>query len=196
MAYDDIILPVAHTGISSSQFGIPVKNAIDDLDERVAAVELSAWTGIHKPSDTTRTSTTTLTADPHLVVPVLGTGVYHGRATLYWNANNGTNGGAEIRLTFPSSDIIWTQLRPASVSGTNNGANVSVDYGGEAVTAGVNTSGIALRVGTGFLITQVDFALFVGTFSGNLTLEWAQDTSSAVGTVLKKGSAITLFRQG
>lgn len=190
-----ITLPTPGAQVSSSLFGQPVKDAIDDLHTRVAAVEAAAWSGAVKLSDTSRASTTTLAADPHLTVPVLASGIYRGESTLYWNSASATP-DARIRMTFPSSDFIWTQLRVVSTH-ASNGSNTTVDFGGEVLTAATQTSTITgLAVTTAVLVVIIDFTIVVGGSSGNLVLEWAQNTSDANATILKKGSSVTLFRQG
>jgi hypothetical protein len=190
-----ITLPTPGAQISSSLFGAPVKNAIDDLHTRVAAVEAGAWSGAVKIADTSRASTITLADDPHLSVPILANGIYRGESTLYWNAATATP-DARIRMTFPSSDFIWTQLRVVSTH-TGNGSNTTVDFGGEVLTGVTNTSTITgLAVTTAILVVIIDFTIIVGGSNGNLVLQWAQNTSDATSTVLKKGSSVTLFRQG
>lgn len=197
MTYPNIVVPPAGVGLSRSGFGIPVRDAIQDLDVRVSEVESSAWTGAVKLTDTGRTSTATVSADPHLSIPITATGIYRGEVTCYWNANNNTNGGARIQMRFPSSDFIWTQLRISSVSVSNNGSDVNVDFGGEVLTAVTQTSEVGgLRVTTAVLVVVVDFTCIVGAAGGNLQLYWAQNASNAVTTTLKKGSSLTLFRQG
>jgi hypothetical protein len=198
MTYPNIVVPPAGTELSRSGFGIPVRDAIQDMDVRLSEVESSAWTGAVKLADTTRTSTATVSADPHLSIPVIATGIYRGELTCYWNAANNTNGGARIQMRFPSSsDFIWTQLRISSASVSNNGSDVNVDFGGEVLTAVAQTSEVAsLRVTTAVLVVVVDFTMIVGSISGSLQLYWAQSASNAVGSTLKKGSSLTLFRQG
>lgn len=198
MTYPNIVVPPAGIDLSRASFGIPVRDAIQDLDVRVSEVEASAWTGAVKLTDTTRTSTATVSADPHLSIPVVATGIYRGEVTCYWNAASTPNGSARIQMRFPAaSDFIWTQLRVASASTSNNGTDVNVDFGGEVLTAVSQTSEVAsLRVTTAVLVVVVDFTLIVGSTSGNLQLYWAQSASNAVGSTLKKGSSLTLFRQG
>lgn len=197
VTYPNIIVPASGAPVSRSGFGIPVRDAIQDLDARVSQVESSAWAGAVKLTDTGRTSTATVSADPHLSVTVTGTGIYRGELTCYWNALNNTNGGARIQMRFPSSDFIWTQLRIASASVSNNGTDVNVDFGGEVLTAVTQTSEVGgLRVTTAVLVVVVDFTMIVGSVGGSLQLFWAQNASNAVTTTLKKGSSLTLFRQG
>jgi hypothetical protein len=131
----------------------------------------------------------TLQNDDHLVGTVaLGT-TYLGELRLYYNLSAGTAADMKFRITFPSSDFSWGQLRiPTSVS---SGAGTTVDYGGEVVTAGVNSSTITVGGGTGVLCVIASFTLFVGAAGGNIQVQWAQGTNTGgVNTVMRKGSSL------
>ena len=67
MAYDNIIVTASGTGISRAQFGIPVKEAIDDIDTRINSFE-----GATKVKEVTTSfnSQTTLQNDPELIFDI------------------------------------------------------------------------------------------------------------------------------
>lgn len=59
--YDDISIPIAGQPISSGTFGVKVRDAILDLDRRVASVDTSTGTGKQFSSSTQVLATTTET---------------------------------------------------------------------------------------------------------------------------------------
>ncbi|GLI00302.1 hypothetical protein [Phytohabitans aurantiacus] len=131
----------------------------------------------------------TLQNDDHLSIAVAASITYIGEMRLYYNVSAGTAADMKFRLTFPSSDFTWGQLRiPTSVS---SGAGTSVDYGGETVAAGTNSATIGVGAGTGVLCAIASFTLFVGGSGGTLQLQWAQNTNTGgVNTVMRKGSSL------
>jgi hypothetical protein len=61
-SYDNIVLPVSGQPISSGQFGVPVKAAINDIDTRLGGLEATPWSS-YTPSFTATSGT-----------PAMGTG--------------------------------------------------------------------------------------------------------------------------
>lgn len=141
-----------------------------------------------KPSDTTRATTTTNSADPHLSVSV-DIGTYDLRALLLYSADS----SADIRMgwTGPASTTMdWIcHALPNSGSGTSGSvildrqsiASQNFQMGGAAAgTTAVLTGTVTGRVRI----------VNAGTFAYN----WSQGTSNATGSILRAGSCFTLRR--
>jgi hypothetical protein len=157
---------------------------------RLTPARLNAAIGIRKMKTADESiGNDTLQNDDHLVGTVAASSTHLGELRLFYNLSAGTAADLKFRLTFPSSDFAWGQLRiPASVS---SGAGTTVDYGGEIVSAGTNSATITVGGGTGVLCVIASFTLFVGASGGTLQLQWAQGTNTGgVNTVLRKGSSL------
>lgn len=128
-----------------------------------------AITYVTKSADTSRASTATTAADPHLTLAVAANAVYDVECVAVW-----TTGGGGLRAT-------WTAPSGAGMVWTDN------DGVGVATAAGVVT--FASTTGTTFKGT-----LTTSATAGSLTLSWAQSTSNASATVLKAGSSLKLTR--
>jgi hypothetical protein len=131
----------------------------------------------------------TLQNDDHLFIPVPANFTGMGQLRMLYSISSGTAADMKFRLTFPSSDFAWGQLRIPT--GVSSGAGTTVDYGGEGLTAVTNSATIGVGAGTGILCAIAEFTLFVGGTGGTVQLQWAQNTNTGgVNTVMKKGSSL------
>ncbi|MGW1761008.1 hypothetical protein [Streptomyces mirabilis] len=124
---------------------------------------------VAKAADTSRTSTATVAADPHLTLPVVASATYIVEAVVVW-----TNGGGGFRAS-------WTAPSGATMVWTDN------DGGGSSALG----TDLTFSVTTG---TTFQGALIVGTTAGSLTLRWAQNSSNTGATVLLAGCYLKLER--
>lgn len=128
-----------------------------------------AITHVQKAADTSRASTVTAAADPHLTLTLAANAVYDVECVAVWST-----GGGGLRAT-------WTVPSGATMTWTDN------DGVGVTSAAGVVTfSGTTGTTFKGTLTTA-------GT-AGSITLQWAQSTSNAAATILRAGSALKLTR--
>jgi len=138
-----------------------------------------------KSSATSRASTTTLTADPHLVVSLEANAVYEFDLDLSYNG--GTNGSSDLKFAFTG---------PSGYSMTFGTLLVAIPAG---VTLGGGTQASTLvsgSVGTSTpLYARVSGTVTTSTTAGSLTLTWAQNTSSATNTTLTTGCKMRVKRQ-
>lgn len=139
-----------------------------------------AW----KTADTSRTSTTTLTADPDLSVPVLANAVY--LVALY------------VAHTYDAAcDFRFSWSGPSGATMTNWTADWRTVDGNEVSGAFASlTSSVPLTSGSGTL-TQPLWAhglLIVGGTAGTFAFTWAQNTSSANAAIVRAGSVLRLER--
>jgi hypothetical protein len=139
-----------------------------------------------KPADTVRTSTTTLTNDPDLVLSVVANAVYELTGTLAYNGISGGVGDFKADWTIPAA---------AAMTWVRNGyINNSVTQ-----TDTIRTDNTTIRslgtfgVGT-TICASIRGIVRTGANAGSLQLRWAQNTSSATSTTLAADSNIVLRR--
>jgi len=135
-----------------------------------------------KTSDTSRSSTVTLTADPDLTLAVLANTTYEVEALLLPNSASATPGFG------------LGQTVPAGASGrfgASSWTEVSGSGGDSFDQAGSTGLTIAAATTTWVLYKGV---LVVGGTAGSFTITWAQAVSNATATVLKAGSYLKLTK--
>lgn len=149
-------------------------DAILDQVELLSATEVQMK---YKSVDTSRSLTTTYTADTHLTgFTVAANGVYV--VELNMSTTIGA-GNLNTRFTFPSGtgEAFTFDWNNASVTYAN--AWQKVASSSSPLVAGGFTTGGPIRI---------MFTLFVGASAGTLSWEWAQSSSNAANTTVHKGS--------
>lgn len=140
---------------------------------------------LYKTASTSRASTTTLTADPHLIVPMAANAMYDLLGMLDYEAD--ATGDMKFQFTLPAAatmNYAWTGYTPAdsiSVNGSNTASTVNQIGGGGA---GVGRSVLLL----GNIVTS--------STAGNLGVNWAQNASVATATIFHQYSYLKLVRVG
>lgn len=143
-----------------------------------------------KTTDESLTSSTTLQNDDTLVVPVEAYAVYEFTALVAYTGN--TTGDIKIGFTFPSGSCYWAGKGPSEADsgyGAVGASRHSASFGdltGTATPYAASTTPLAVLI-TGVLATDIA--------SGNLQLQWAQNTSNATATVVKAGSFLRAQRR-
>lgn len=140
----------------------------------------------YKFGNTDRPGTTTLTADPHLVLPLKATYVYTVIYTLYYVAPAAADIKFAIDYPTGADPVPFGGLRMVD---TSAGLVGDVDPG--AYSDAVDATDFITAGGTGLnafciLSATVD----MDTTAGDLTLQWAQRASSGTTTLLQGSSAI------
>jgi hypothetical protein len=139
-----------------------------------------------KSSGTPRTSTTTMTADPDLSVPVAANAKYDVEMTLVYNGAATGSGDLKFQLAGPSG---------ATFAGMFTGIANPLATAVNSVT--LSTTQVSYGNGTGNpLPCKVSGTLFTSATPGSLTLNWAQNTSSGTATTLMTGSKLSARRVG
>jgi hypothetical protein len=132
----------------------------------------------YKSADESVTSSETLQNDNHLVSLLIPDAkVCRLRGTIFYTQNTGdlkfslefSNSPSDYRISYQVHDVIGTEVNDISITHTENISITTMQDAGTAVL------------------------IFDGTFTsnatgGNLTLQWAQNTSSGNATTLTKGS--------
>lgn len=140
-----------------------------------------------KTASTIRASTTTRTADPHLVLALTPNERYVLEG--FFIFDSGTTEDIAFEWTFPAGTTIQWGLIGLGTGAS--GTSGSPYLGGFIQTAVASYGGI----GVGSSMTAVLSGLvFTGVNAGNLTLNWAQNTSGANNTTLQLGSWIRTTR--
>lgn len=144
---------------------------------------------VRKTADTSRSATTTYEADPHLVFPAEAGAVYVMWGWVKYFAS--TTPDIKIRFTVPTGCLgEWAWIMPGSGTGASATAGYSIRTDTNDVGAG--------RTGYGTSDTQQMTpmgALFrMSTTAGNISLEWAQNTSDATASVLYTDSWLAFQR--
>ena len=145
----------------------------------------------YQTADTIRNATTTYLDSTDLVLPLLANAAYTFDCCIFYDTSAAAD--CKIRFTFPASTaaliVPWASTNTANTTATNTinqQASVPVSNIIEFTLSGVASGTIMSARPSGWIN--------VSTTAGNLVIGHAQNTSSAVNTLLKKGSWITLSR--
>jgi hypothetical protein len=155
----------------------------------LASSDVNSWfvpLAVVKPSDTARSSTTSLSNDPALVLPLAGASTYEIRGMIFYTGP-----------TAGSSDIQWKFNMPAGNVGQYFSAhqNLSGVFAGafqnnwtDTVTA--NTNGVST------VMCDIIYGITRTVSGGNMQLLWAQNTSNATNTTVRAQSFLVAQRIG
>lgn len=143
-----------------------------------------------KSADTTITSSTVLALDPHLQVSSLLAGTYI-MSVYGFLAANAANAGIAVGVAAPTGTSVF------GGSGPHN----SLTTGSSVITEWISRGGVTpntfnIPYGNSS-VTPVNFqinALVTTSVTGTIGLQWAQRVSSGTGTILLKGSYMTIER--
>lgn len=146
------------------------------------ADDLNAALGIHryKTADETISATTTLQNDDHLFAPVEANAVYSLYLTVLYQS--GTTPDFKQAFTAPAGTTFessWFLYNPGTVALGTTGALGSV----------TGLAGTAANVP--FILSAT---VFVGGTAGTVQWQWAQNTSDAGSTIVRKGGRLTLIK--
>lgn len=138
-----------------------------------------SWTIVPKNSDTTRTSTSTLSSDPDLKITMSASTKYRVRGVILFSST--TTPGFKWTWTGPSSPtsvLISTYFNSPSAFG-------SAEFDTAYSSSHTNSFG-----GAETHVMYVTAEISNGANSGDLTFQWAQQTSNAGSTKVLAGSYI------
>lgn len=143
---------------------------IDDIgDNNVTISEV-------KTSSTNRSSTTTKTADPDLVITGLaGSQYYHVTAQIVWNDNSGGAANGIGLSLYNGTDTVVSAIYNRVSGSTSSFSNNPLAYNFNAISAGTDETVI------------FDAVIALNSSSSSIALLWAQNTSSATNTTVKSG---------
>ena len=153
--------------------------------QRLTASLLQGAVGVKagKGADTARSSAntgTTLTADPDLTVTLAANSVYLVSLMLLYKG--GTTGSSDFKFA-------WSLPAGASLAGEYMGIANPIGLISATITGASVTVSYTNGTGTPFDVT-IEATVTTSSTAGNLTLTWAQNTSSATSTTLMAGSSL------
>lgn len=144
--------------------------------------------GVYKTADESVTSSTALQNDDHLVMAIAANEVWRYSADLFWEADG--TGDIKFAFTGPAGVTemrLWHGFGTDGAGGTNN---EDTTYTGSGTVCGSHQgqgAGTVRHTILGGYIAN-------GGTAGNLQLQWAQNTSNAVASIMKKYSSLLAWR--
>jgi len=170
---------------------LTINNVSGDLEITggVYASGINGATRAYKAADTTRISTITSTDDPDLIIPVVAGAVYLVRFVGMVGAS--TAGDVRVQWGVPTSS---TGLRfclgpeAAATSRDTVSMRVGVHQFSTDVAYGISSTSLLSGILEQGVVTTVN--------AGNISIKWAQQTSSSTGTVLGQSSHLEVIRIG
>lgn len=147
-----------------------------------------------KSSDTSRASDTTRAVDPHLVVPMAANTTYDLRALIIGTSAANAAGDLSAHWQYPS-DGVFSFVALGLVDTLASGSSADLQAGAVALDTVSPTAQFVVGLSTSTTGTFVVARVSTVT-AGDLSLYWAQNTSSASASTLKGGSYVTLTPVG
>jgi hypothetical protein len=161
----------------------------------LTAAELTSWLPLTavKASGTSRTSTTTKTADPDLTVPVSANYIYEGQLVISYTA--AAAGDISLDLAYPANATCSAvQIGPHNAIATSGSQASDVEFQALMLDAVTPTGAMPFGGTGGGIGALILIRLVVGATLGNLVVEWAQLVSNGTATTLNAGSWLTIRR--
>ena len=161
----------------------------------LAAADVNSYfvpTAVIKPSSTSRSSTTTLTADPALTITLAAGGTYEFRCMLIYNGPSAA-GYLGWNWTIPSGGFMgYLATYAIEGGGGDQGYQIGQVAGVELGAASVN--GPAWTSGTSQPWIAYMTGIVGGGTGGAMTLDWAQFASNGTATTVQQNSYIAATR--
>lgn len=142
----------------------------------------------YKASDQSVTSSITLVNDSDLTLPVAVNAFY--TFWLFLDYEGGTGGSSDLKLQFAVPAGAFLRYHMA-YEVTTAVVGVNSTFTAATSIAGLRTQGAGNLCGT-----TMHGTLFTVGSPGNITLQWAQNTSSATSTIVHAQSCMVLQRIG
>jgi len=148
---------------------------------------LGSTVTVRKTANTSRASTTTLAADPHLSINVVA-GTYTVDSFLLYDGDN----AADLKLGWFAPGSTTGGWWPGGSDSSNTTQAATTRWGG-LTDFSVSTLPVAC-IGSGTVVTCRPVGTAIVTGSGQISLAWAQNATSATATVVRANSWLTLRR--
>lgn len=144
----------------------------------------------YQVTDITRNNTTTYLDSTDLVMPVLANVAYTFESCFFYDSS--TTADVKVRLTLPAGSAALVAPWSAAVANTT-AVNAINQQGAAPVSNVLEWPANGAGTGTVMSIRPVGW-LNISTTAGNLVIGFAQNTASAVNTLLKQGSWFAISR--
>jgi hypothetical protein len=159
----------------------------------VNALNTNTPVQLYKAASTARASTVTLAADPDLSYAIPFAGTYRVELDLQWIAAvAGAAPGLQFELNF-SGTLNGSAGNTLAVAGLYDNTNTTNAQ--SSITLNVPATGISLGMTVGQNTIRIAGTIQV-TSAGTLSLQWAQNSSSANAVTLSQGSAMAVTQVG
>ncbi|MFH8805471.1 hypothetical protein ACH4F6_39020 [Streptomyces sp. NPDC017936] len=158
--------------------------------QRATADLLTSMLPLHaaKTASTSRASTTTISADPDLQLPVVANAQY--LLHFYFRISGLPTADMDIQFTTPAgctgSYAVTGRLAGASAADTDARTSTRIAWNVETLYATPSTTAAQVNHGAGRLIT--------GPTAGTLSVDWAQNISSTTASIMEADSWLELRR--
>lgn len=139
-----------------------------------------------KGADESVTSSTTLQFDDALTLPIVANAQY--LFDCYLNYEGGTAGSSDMQVVWSVPTLATLRYEPLYTSGGSLNISAGTTVTG-STTLTLATNGAGNLRGASFR-----GSLIVGSNAGNLSLRWAQNTSSGTATIMHAQSYLTLWQ--
>ena len=140
------------------------------------------YSRIAKGADTTRTATTTLSADPDLQFSMTASSKYWIRLAAFFD----TTAAADFkwRHNGPASPTLIRLLRRWIIPGGTAEAGIAIDTAFSAADLAITSTG------TNGGVVTLEGVVANGLNAGTFSFSWAQNTSDAGNTIVRAGSTL------
>lgn len=151
-------------------------DALSDIVKGSVSAFVASWTRIKKASDTTRSSNTTLSADPDLQFSMAASTKYAFRARVFFDTN-------------ATADFKWRHVGPASPTLVRI-HRVTVNPNATAFSANATDTAFSAAdiahtgTGTNGGYIEIEGVVHNGGNADTFSFQWAQNTSSGSTSVL------------
>ena len=163
----------------------------------LSASDMNVWTVpvfASKPSNTSRNSTTTVSDDPDLFLPVAAGATYVVTGVIFYDGPAAGTGDIKWTFTVPSGATGQYQMIHQNISGNTAGMwQVNWTDGPNLVTTQANAQGLG---SPNVLAMTLNGLLVTGGSAGNLQWRWAQNTSNGTNTRVYNQSYLCAQRVG
>ena len=145
----------------------------------------SALNIVYKSADEVVNNSSALQDDNHLLFALAATGEWEFECNLWFDS--GTTPDFKFAFTSPASSTLYV---------ANSGVNTSAVAYHEAPVAVASGTSVNLETTGAGTIRHVNIMGYVRTAgtSGNLQLQWAQNTANASDTTVRRGSALKVWQ--
>jgi hypothetical protein len=157
--------------------------------EVLTASDVNRWfvpLAIKKTSNTSRSSTTSITSDPQLVLAMDVNADYKFEALVLYDGASG--GDIQFRFAVPTGATMNFTAIHDDASSTHVGFDI-VYNNGSILTCSATGAGNSRGLSMTGMVTTANTA-------GNLTFQWGQNTSNGTATTVEVGSYMYLQRCG
>lgn len=159
----------------------------DEMNDRVPVL-------VYKTALESRSSTTTLTADSELSVPVKAGRIYIIDAAINYSSPGSNTPDLQLGWSAPSGSSMWWGMFGLDIGSTTPAGSVVTHFSTvpSPGTRAVGAIGASASGGASWPTQALVHGILTITTAGTLTFLWSQWTSNATATIVREASYIRL----